>query len=794
MVNEKLSCAHCGDICPDDTIQSDGRMFCCTGCQSVYLILKDHNMGQFYSLDDNAGVRPVSRSKHTYKYLENEELANELLDFKEGESSRITILLPQIHCASCVWLLENIHKLNKGIISSEVNFVNKRASIHFKHQEISLKELAELLDRIGYAPKFDSPEKHSSKVKRDLVLKLAVAGFCFGNIMLLSFPEYLNPDEDFAGKYRSIFSYIILGLSLPVLLYSASDYLKSAYKAIKAKAINLDVPISIGIAVLYGRSVYDIFVGNGPGYMDSFAGFVFFLLIGKWFQQKTYDYLSFDRDYTSYFPMAVSRLKENGDEEVVKIGSIKQGDLIRIHNEEVIPADAELLSGDAHINYSFVTGESELIHKHKGDLLFAGGRLHGESVELRIKKKVNQSYLTQLWESAGEKEIQKGSLQELTDSLGRRFTLIVIIIAILAGAIWFFIEPSNVVNIITSVLIVACPCALALSVPFTFGNAQRLLGRKGIYFKNADAIEQLARIDTIVFDKTGTLSESDGYRIRFVGEELTNGVKEAITSLVANSNHPLSKALSAHFKVSKFHNKTVSGFREHVGKGLSGNYDGKHLLIGSPEFVGALPVDNLTSVFISLDGEILGHYVFESTFRPGLENMFNSLHSAFDVHVLSGDSEKDKLAISDQYNIANMAFKQSPQDKLKYIENLQKQGKRVLMLGDGLNDAGALMKSDVGISVAEDIYNFSPACDAIVEANKLHSLFRYISISKYAVRLLKYSYIFSLIYNLTGLGFAVFNLLNPLVAAIIMPLSSISVVALTYLGTVWYERRVYKGD
>lgn len=749
-------------------------------------------MGQFYSLEDNAGVRPVSRSKHTYKYLENEELANELLDFKEGPSSRITILLPQIHCASCVWLLENIHKLNKGIISSEVNFVNKRASIHFNHQEISLKELAELLDRIGYAPKFDSLEKHSSKIKRDLVLKLAVAGFCFGNIMLLSFPEYLNPDEDFASKYRSIFSYIILGLSLPVLLYSASDYLRSAYKAVKARVINLDVPISIGIAVLYGRSVFDVFAGNGPGYMDSFAGFVFFLLIGKWFQQKTYDYLSFDRDYTSYFPMAVSRILDNGIEEVVKIAEIKPGDRVRIHNEEVIPADAELLSGDAHINYSFVTGESELIHKHGGDILFAGGRLYGESVELLIKKKVNQSYLTQLWESAGDNNIQKGSLQELTDSLGRRFTLIVILIAMLAGVIWFFIEPSNVINIITSVLIVACPCALALSVPFTFGNAQRLLGRKGIYFKNSDAIERLARIDTIVFDKTGTLSETEGYRISFVGDELNDGVKEAIASLVAHSNHPLSKALSTCLKDVKINNNTVTAFTEHVGKGISGEYNGEQLLIGSPEFVGAATSDNLTTVFVSLGGHIPGYYVFESTFRPGLAKMFDSLHSTFDVHVLSGDSEKDKVAISHHYNISNMAFKQSPRDKLDYIENLQKQGKRVLMLGDGLNDAGALMKSDVGVSVAEDIYNFSPACDAIVEANKLHSIYRYIRISKYAVRLLKYSYIFSLIYNVTGLGFAIFNLLNPLVAAIIMPLSSISVVALTYLGTAWYERQVYK--
>jgi P-type Cu+ transporter len=783
-MRENHSCYHCGNPPIAQPIVYDDKTFCCSGCKSVYQLLSDSGMDDFYKINTAPGARPKSSSAEKYRYLDSEEIAQKFYLFNEGFTRKISVLLPSIHCSSCIWILENLFRLHEGVKHSEVNFTAKKALITFDISKIKLSELAYLLDSIGYYPVFDAQEEtQQKKFDKSLLLKLAVAGFAFGNIMLLSFPEYLNVDSTFVNEFRDFFAYVILILSIPILVYSGKDYLVSGYKSILTKQVNLDIPISIGILALYSKSLYDIFTGAGPGYMDSFAGFVFFLLIGKWFQNKTYQTLSFERNYTSYFPLAVT-LKTNEGENIIPLEKLQLGDVYLIKNEEIIPTDSELLEGKSHIDYSFVTGESDKISKHIGDKIFAGGKHFGEAILLKAIKKVDQSYLTSLWNQDAFKEDNSKNISAYTTKISRVFIIAVLVLASLCALLWAFIDASQIVNVVVSVLIVACPCALALSVPFTFGHIMRIFGKHHLYLKNTFVVERMAFITDIIFDKTGTITQQEKSDVSFIGEALSEFDKQIIFSLVSQSSHPLSRSISSYLSSTLVE---LTNFESHTGKGLSALVNGVHYKVGSASWLDIKTLDDepiSTKVFVSKDNHLLGVFQFSNHYREGLSTIIDELKPNYRLHVLSGDNASEQTNLQALFGEeASLNFNQKPIDKLNYIKHLKSEGKNVLMFGDGLNDSGALKQSDVGVVIAEDVFNFSPASDAILNATSFLKIPKFLKLSKYGIRVLKYSYVFSLTYNITGFVFAASNLLTPLIAAIIMPLSSITVVAFTTFAT-----------
>ncbi len=788
--NGIIACYHCGDYCENQSIKVEEKNFCCNGCKSVYEILNSHHLNQFYKLETTPGTKNHKQNSNQYKYLDIDEIANPLFDFIDGNTRVVRLFLPSIHCTSCIWLLENLNKMDKGIISSQVNFLKKEALITFNVDEISLRDLAVLVDKVGYTVKFDS-ENISRASNKSTYLKLGLTFFCFGNIMLFSFPEYLNPDETFLISYRQFFTSLTFVFSLPVILYSANDYLFSALKAIKHKVVNLDVPISLGIVTLYLKSVYDIFSGNGPGYMDSFAGFILFLLIGKWFQDKTYQALSFDRDYKSYFPLAITLLIR-GKEVIKPVKDVLVGDKLLIKNDEVIPADAIIIKGEANIDYSFVTGESKHISKKNGDQVYAGGKQIGNSIEVEVTNTLNQSYLTQLWNQSVFKKEDNNNLENINTKLSHYFILVVLGISLIAGVAWSFIAPEHIFNVIVSVLIVACPCALALSIPFTFGNALRVMGKNKLYLKNADVVEKLGKVTDIVFDKTGTLTFQNQASIKFIGETLQENEEELIMSLVRNSAHPLSRILYDYLKENVAFLDGITNFKEVSGKGICGELDEKEIYIGSQEWVKNTvePNQSSTRIYIKIAGDVKGYYQIENKYRTGFERTIQCLNHNYNLHVLSGDNNNEKKNLSTYFqNASNIHFNQQPIDKLNYIKNLKNEHNIIMMVGDGLNDAGALKQSDVGIVISEDVYNFTPACDGILDAGMFAKIPEFLQFGKYSLSVLKVSYVISLLYNIIGLSFAITNQLSPLVAAILMPLSSVSVVLIATVLIRFYGNK-----
>ena len=771
------TCYHCGDDVIGKGIELDEKEFCCNGCKSVYQLLSSNQLDGFYQYEKQAGVRPQQSDIHKFSFLDVENIREKFIDFEDEKSIHSTLFLPEIHCSSCIYLLENIHKIEDRILSCQVNFAKREASIVFS-KEMKLSELANILTKIGYAPNFGNREEHKRKQSKTYLYKLGVSGFAFGSIMLWTFPEYFGIEKT-NPEIRQFTAYLAFIVSIPVILYSANEFFISAYKALKYKSINLDVPISIGILALYFQSCSKIFTGEGAGYIDSFAGFVFFLLIGKWFQSKTYQSLSFERDYTAYFPVAVTK-KKSEEEEIVEIDKINVGDTIIIRNQEVIPCDSKLLSDTIKIDYSFVTGESIPVTKYKGDFIYAAGKLIGKKSDFLVEKESNRSHLTQLWNEVNKDEKEEESTE---DKLSAYFLYGILIISTIVGIIWFNIDPARTTEIIVSVLIVACPCALALSKPFTYGNIMRSLGRKGMYLKSNEVIERINETTDIVFDKTGTLTTGSSNHVSYKGKELTIEEINSIILLANSSTHPLSKSIVRYLKpASKRSKYELSEFEEIEGKGVYGTIEGNQFRIGSSSFTKneKQKKDNQTISYITKNDVTLGYYIFESEFRPGIIKLLNELSKSYTIHVLSGDKDKDKEQLQNETDTKlELHFNQTPKNKLDYIDKIQKRGKKVMMVGDGLNDSGALEVANIGIAISEDVFRFSPKSDAILEASKIGLMNRFIKTSLFSKTVLKTCYSFSIIYNIVGLAFAISGLLTPLVAAILMPLSSISIVLIS---------------
>ncbi len=468
-----------------------------------------------------------------------------------------------------------------------------------------------------------------------------------------------------------------------------------------------------------------------------------------------------------------------------------------LRHGELIPADSELLSGKALIDYSFVTGESKPMARHPGEHLYAGGRQTAGAIEIEVRKPVSESYLTSLWNNDLFQKQDRANLQSVTDRFSRHFVTAVIATAAASAVYWWLAQgPDRAVAAFSAVLIVACPCALALSAPFALGTAQRILAGRQVYLKNPQVIEALAATDMLVFDKTGTLTAPSDGALPFEGIPLSDHESALVRSLASQSTHPhalrVAAALPGNSRIQE-----NTGFLETAGCGIEGTVNGTALLLGSRTWLQSSGITlpelqtptEASTVCLAINGVYRGRFMPDTQLRPGLDLSIAELGTRYPLALLSGDTETAKDSFRSLFGpAATLQFNQSPHDKLNFIRQLRTSGRTVAMIGDGLNDSGALKESDAGIAVLEKIGAFSPASDGILVGSMVPHLSAVLRYCKATMRVVRWSFAISCAYNVIGISFAAQAVLSPLICAILMPLSSITVVAFACAATRWLGR------
>jgi Cu+-exporting ATPase len=786
-------CHHCQNQIKDIKVLYSELEFCCYGCESVYRLLNDHNLCQYYDFDKNAGIKiDINSNTSKYDYLDQEEVITKLLRFTDGKIAHIVFQIPQIHCNSCLWLLERLYKINEHVLFTEVHFEKKEIFIKFDIRQLPLKDLVRLLASIGYDPYIQLTESSEEKTQssRTEMLKLGISGFCFANIMMLSLPEYFSQGLIYEASIKKILPLLSLGLSLPVFFYTALDFFIPSYKNLKRGILIIDLPVSIAIIITFLRSLYDMYFGISNGYLDSMTGIVFFMLIGRWLQNRTHTTLQFDRDFKAYFPIAVERVADQ-HHAVVAIEDIREKDLVRIYNNEIIPVDAILSKGSALIDYSFVNGESLPVKVNYGEYIYAGGKQLDGALELIVMKRHNQSHLTSLWNHQAFQDNKSEAQASSIDNIGMKFTLMVMALSLVAGGYWYSQNKIDLMwNSITTVLIVACPCALLLAHSFTNGHFMRILSQYKFYLRDASVIQKLFTINHIVFDKTGTLTKSEANHVSYEGRALDLDQKEEISSLLSQSSHTLSKSIVQYLGRPK--ENLTSSIKENTGLGVEGWIDDKYYKLGSDKFC-ELKESIYTKVNVMIDNLYQGRFIFRNVYRNGIARLIERLKSGFAISVISGDNASELENLTKVMPIdSEIRFNQTPQDKLNYIQELKQTGKSVLMIGDGLNDAGAFHVSDVAIALTEKNNYFNPASDIIMSADNLSHLDSLLSFIQKNKTVTYVIFFYSILYNIVGLFFALRGELSPVIAAILMPISSITIVLSVQIMTEYYHRKLLK--
>jgi Cu+-exporting ATPase len=726
--------------------------------------------------------RPASqRTAHElepdrFAVLDDADVQRRFIDASGSEETVATFTLPALHCASCVWLLERLYRVDAGIVRSEVDLLRRTIRVAYSPARTTLRRVAEALASVGYDPLVD-PERSAGGVpraRRRLYLKIGVAGFAFGNVMLFSIPRYAN-GAPLEPQFQRLFDALNLALAVPVLVFSASDYFRTACRALRARTMLLDVPVALGLAALFGRSVADILSGRGEGFLDSFAGLVFFLLIGRLFQQKAFEGMAFDRTVRSFLPLTVG-IEAGGAIQRTPLDEVRPGDVLVLRPGEVVPADSVLRDAAATLDYAFVSGESAPRALRAGEEAPAGGRIVGQAVRLQVIRPVSHSRLAELWTRPVFARTKPHWITTVSSRFAWHFTVGAIGLA-LAGAVLWWPDAAMSLQVATAVLIVACPCALTLAAPVALGTAMGQLGRFGCYLKQPDVVLDLARVSTVAFDKTGTLTLGGGDSV--VRHDLPPEHWDAVRRLAAESVHPISRAIAASAPVVA---GAVSDVHEQTGLGITGFVNGERVVLGRSSFVGretgrVLP-DRDDHTWAAVGPDAPRPIVVRPAERRRMASAISDLRRRYRICLLSGDAPRDARRWSRLFG-GQVRFRLSPDTKLDAVRARQAGGERVLMVGDGLNDAGALAAAEVGFAVSDDTACLVPACDGVIRGDRLPALAGVLSYARLARRVITIAFAVSVAYNAIGIALALAGRLTPLATAILMPVSSLTVIGLS---------------
>ena len=774
-------CDHCDQtvIIP---IKLEDKVFCCEGCKTVFQILAANNLGSYYTLREQSGktgFAPVEITNQKFKYIDHEEFINKYAKREENKLS-MSFYLENVHCVACLWLIERLPHFEKGILSTELNMSKSTVEVTVDEDVKKLSEVAKMLETLGYPPHPIMEENQAKIMQRkedhkDLI-RIAISFFCAGNIMMMAFSIYAGA----VGAIKEYFDYISLVLFLPILFYTAIPFYKSAFFSAKNKVVSIDLPIVLALLLGGFLSIYNVFTQGGHVYFDSLATLVFLLLGSRYILKKSQQKGLATSEISNFFTNITSyKLDEEGNETEVFASFLNIDDKIKIYPGDTIPVDGIILIGSSSTNNSLITGEMLPQKVSIGSEVFSGTVNLDSEIIIQVSKSSKDSKLGEILGQVEKGWNKKTEIITLTDTIAKYFVSVVFIIAGIIFTYYAFSGDfyTGTIKALTLVII-TCPCALGLATPLSLTLTLSKLAKKGIIVKDELVIEKTNKIKNIFFDKTGTLTNGR-FKVTYFENLKEKDHINILYHLEKKSKHPIAKSIINYLleeKADFIKEIQLDDYEEILGIGPSAKFKNIRYSIRPIKSVET----QATSVGLFIEEELSIKIHLEDSLKPSSKEVIKKLNNlGYNPFILSGDNQTVVSKIANELSIPKcQTFAQvSPLDKQVITEKYE----HVMMLGDGANDAISLSQVDVGVAVHGSVDISLRASNVFMTNNDLNLLLDLIIASRETINLIKRNLIFSLIYNILGVTLALLGLISPLLAAILMPLSSLTVL----LSTVW---------
>jgi len=770
-------------------IQDNELYFCCNGCQGVYHLLKDDGLDSFYDKLGNKTIAPPIECDDDAGRFDLESFEKRFVKTTVDGFLQVDLIIEGIHCAACVWLNEKVLNQTNGIIEADINFTNNKAKIIWDNELITLSNIIEKIRSIGYnAYPYESSisDKQVTKAKRDYFIRMMVAVFASMNIMMLAVAKYTGFFTGIDEEVRKMIHFGEFVLTTPVLFYSGWIFFRGAYFGLKNKIINMDFLVAIGATLTYIYSLYILFGGQGESYFDSVTMIITFVMVGKYLEvigkKSAVDTLD---KIKSQLPLEATIIVE-GVKKVVALEEVNVGDIIELKTGEKSAVDGEVISGNANFDESSISGESLPIYKQKGDVIYSGTINLDSVIRYKATKDYANSTLNSIVTLIEDSLVSKPEIEHRANEISKYFSITILTIAILTF-LWWYVQSSSFETgliISISVIVIACPCALALATPIASLVGISWLASKGLLFKEAKFLETMAKADTLIVDKTGTITEG---KFTVVSCKLPVDDEESINllySMTESSIHPVSISVKEYLKKNYKNLKylELEKISTLQAKGISAKFNDKQLIGGNSALMDEFNIKHDTNFqntqfLFAIDNKIVAVFELEDELKQNAKEAIADIKaSGVEVIMLTGDNEQVASKIAKSAGIERFKAHIDPFGKADFVNQLKKEGKIVVMAGDGVNDAPALSKSDIAIAMGSGADISIAVSDVVILNNSLNGLRDSFMISKRTYKFIKQNLGISLLYNVITIPLAVMGYVIPLVAALSMSLSSLLVV------------------
>jgi Cu2+-exporting ATPase len=801
------SCAHCGLPVPAGLLDSGAALqFCCAGCRAVHDMLVAGGLERFYDLSRAAGSRPAPARPRDRSYAELDDPGFQSRSCSEttGGLRHTELYLEGIHCSACLWLVERLPRLVPGVVEIRLDLPRSRASVRWDPATTTLSAIARRLDALGYPPhpcRGRGAQEARRREDRAMLVRIGIAGAVAANVMGIAFALYGGMLHGMEPEFATFFRWASLVIAVPSLIWGAGVFFLGAWVALRTRTLHMDLPISVGLLAGFVHAAVATVTGASEPYLDSLTVLIFLLLAGRHLQRRQQRSAADATELIAALAPSAARLIEDGAIREVPLEALMPGAHVEVRAGDTIPADGVVVSGRSTLDLSLLSGESRPVGASPGDAVHAGTVNLSSRLEVRIRHTGEDTRLGRLMRLVEEHARRRAPIVQLADRLSGYFVGAVLALAAVTFALWVRLDAARAVDHAVALLIVTCPCALGLATPLALSAAIGHAARSGLLIKGADVLEKLARPGRMWLDKTGTLTEGRVALVGWWGEESARPLAAAVE---AHSSHPIARALVS--AVAEVGIRLDATATETPGGGVEGRVGSQDVLVGSIGFVGArvgemspplasrldmLTGEGLTPVLVAIDGSVVALAAFGDPLRPEAAGVVRRLSDlGWRLGILSGDHPRVVSAAGERLGLParDCLGGMTPEAKLDLVASQAAHG-TVIMVGDGVNDTAALAAATVGVGVSGGAEAALAAADVFVTRPGVAALVELLLGAQRAMRVVKRNLVFSLLYNVIGVVLAMAGLLNPLVAALLMPASSLTVVVSSYRARTFGPRR-----